>query len=233
MAERHERFSDEVLERAEHVASNGSYGDLKEFALEGGYNYSSLRGALYSKRTGKRRKEKIKPLPIEGGWDGRFPERLLGFQKLLTSCALGFTQGNFHDAEDLVQETMLTALDYREQFVNYDERSLRDWLFTVMRNISLAQKRKKERRDRLQDDLVMRVYDETPLITDQNAHSDFEDVKTCLSALEVGQQETIVLSAIGYSYDEISKAQSVAYGTVQSRMYRAREKLKILTDFAK
>ena len=60
-----------------------------------------------------------------------FNTRLLGEKQSLKNFALSLTHNN-DDALDLVQDTFVKAITYREKFE--DSTNLKAWLFTIMKN---------------------------------------------------------------------------------------------------
>jgi RNA polymerase sigma-70 factor (ECF subfamily) len=66
---------------------------------------------------------------------------------------------------------------------------------------------------------------------DQQAHLDFEDVRTALTKLPADQREALLLvAAQGMSYEETAQVMGVPEGTVKSRVNRARIRLPNLLD---
>lgn len=61
-----------------------------------------------------------------------FKNRLVGLQGNLLSFAYQLTS-NREQAEDLLQDTTLKALDNEEKYV--DNVNFKGWIFTIMRNI--------------------------------------------------------------------------------------------------
>lgn len=61
-----------------------------------------------------------------------FKERLIGLQGNLLSFAYQLTT-NREQAEDLLQDTTLKALDNEDKYV--DNVNFKGWIFTIMRNI--------------------------------------------------------------------------------------------------
>ena len=60
-----------------------------------------------------------------------FNYQLTSLQDNLERFALSLTQ-NIEDAKDLLQETFLKAISYREKFA--DHTNLKAWVFTIMKN---------------------------------------------------------------------------------------------------
>ncbi|MGL4781229.1 MAG: sigma factor, partial [Bacteroidales bacterium] len=61
-----------------------------------------------------------------------FSDRLLALQDNLKSFAYTLT-ANRDDAEDLLQDTTLKALDNQDKY--YENVNFKGWVFTIMRNI--------------------------------------------------------------------------------------------------
>lgn len=61
-----------------------------------------------------------------------FKQRLLGLQGTLLNFAYQLTT-NREEAQDLLQDTTLKALDNEEKYV--DNVNFKGWIFTIMRNI--------------------------------------------------------------------------------------------------
>ena len=61
-----------------------------------------------------------------------FKDRLIGLQGNLLSFAYQLTT-NREQAEDLLQDTTLKALDNEDKYV--DNVNFKGWIFTIMRNI--------------------------------------------------------------------------------------------------
>ena len=146
--------------------------------------------------------------------------------------------GNAHEADDLVQETMIKAWTNRERFA--EGSNLKAWLFTILRNthVSLRRKRKHEVADHdgtLAEQLSVRPG--------QIGHMDLLDFKKAFAMLPEEQREALILvGAEGFAYEEAALMCGCAVGTIKSRVNRARGKLAELmgvegagdfgTDFA-
>ena len=61
---------------------------------------------------------------------------------------------------------------------------------------------------------------------DQQAHLDFEDLRTALARLPQDQREAVLLvGAQGFSYEDAANICGCAVGTIKSRVNRARKRL--------
>lgn len=137
------------------------------------------------------------------------------------------------DALDAVQDGFVKALrnipDFRGQ------SSFKTWLLRVVSNAALDLGRQRQRRQRratpLQDDLDLPDGEFLPavLMDHQELAS---QVAAAVAKLPEAQRETFVLHVDGkLSYREVAELLGVSIGTVMSRLFYARQKLKeFLTD---
>jgi len=133
-----------------------------------------------------------------------------------------------HDAEDLVQDTLLRAYRSIERF---DGAYPRAWLFTIMRNTNINRNRK-QRPELLSDPMSSeRVADPLSAPTPEEiAESRAFNVVVAkaLAALPLRMSQVIELVDIdGLSYSEAAAALGVPVGTVMSRLHRARKKIQV------
>jgi len=126
-------------------------------------------------------------------------------------------------ADDLVQDTLERALT---KFHLWRPGSdLRAWLFTVMHNVHVNQRRA-EGGDRI---VVDADAVEIPVRATQMDGIELRDLAAVLGQLPEGQREVLLLVALeGMAYDEVARALSIPIGTVMSRLSRARERLREL-----
>src|SRR5690242_5675627 len=71
-----------------------------------------------------------------------FSRQISNLHPILYSFTKRFTSNN-DESLDLVQDTLLRALTYRDKFK--EDTNLRGWLFTIMRNTFINQYRKNKR----------------------------------------------------------------------------------------
>ncbi len=129
--------------------------------------------------------------------------------------------GNSDQADDLVQETLIKAWRYRSSFT--PGSNLKAWLFTILRNTYLSERRR--RKFEIEDtDGVLAGRLSVP--EEQSGHMDLVDFGKALDNLPIDQKEALLLiGAEGFSYEEVALMCGCAVGTVKSRVNRARAKL--------
>jgi RNA polymerase sigma-70 factor (ECF subfamily) len=166
-----------------------------------------------------------------------YEEIVRKYQKRLFNIAYRMT-GDYHDAADAVQEAFIAA--YRNIRGFQGRSKFSTWMYTIVVNVSrnrIRQIRKQSFHEHLSlDDPVEtengRFNIEQPS-GDLTALERLENrergqkIQECMSALDSEFREVIVLRDVqGFSYQEIAEMLNIAEGTVKSRLYRAREKVK-------
>lgn len=129
-------------------------------------------------------------------------------------------------ADDLVQDTVERALGRSHQFGG---GNLPGWLATIMLNLFRNQRRSLGRRPTLVDidDPVLTQSLAGPSTTEPGAM----DIVRALDRLPDEQRTTLLLRTLeDLSYAEIAEALEVPIGTVMSRLARARESLRQMTE---
>ena len=129
--------------------------------------------------------------------------------------------GNFDQADDLVQETLLKAWKNIDKFEA--GTNLRAWLFTILRNSYFSELRKRRREV---EDVDGKMTASLSVAPAQQSHLDMQDFRTALNTLPAEQREALVLvGAVGMSYEEAAAVAQCAVGTIKSRVNRARARL--------
>jgi len=139
--------------------------------------------------------------------------------------------GNEPDALDAVQDGFVNALSHLNRFGG--RSSFKTWLLRIVSNAALDLGRSRRRRDNRfagpsADDLPT-VPDHRADDPDQSAHR--ADLRVLLAAalnqLPSAQRQTFVLHVDGgLTYQEVADALGIAVGTVMSRLFYARQRLK-------
>jgi len=131
---------------------------------------------------------------------------------------------NRTEAEDLVQETLVQALQSFHRFT--PGTNCRAWLLSILQHVRLNRQRKQGRApmDSPVDERVANVLPFVPPIPD---HVTDEDMLLALQQIPPHHQEVILLCDVeDMTYKEIAAALDVPIGTVMSRLHRGRELLR-------
>ncbi|MFN7112825.1 MAG: sigma-70 family RNA polymerase sigma factor [Alphaproteobacteria bacterium] len=144
----------------------------------------------------------------------------------LRKFALRLTR-NVHEAEDLVQSTLLRAIEKQALFE--ENTNLFSWTSKIMFNLFVTGYRRKKKFES--------QYDPEPHImasavdAPQENTVDLALVRTAMQRLSKEHREMLVLVCIkGMRYEEVSEFLQIPVGTVRSRLSRARSALQQLMD---
>lgn len=159
----------------------------------------------------------------------RFEEEALPQLDALYSFALKLTHSR-DDAEDLVSETMLRALERWEQYQL--GTNVRAWLFTILYHAFVSRKRRIDAREvQPPDDAdgwsgYEAVGEADPEGRFYDSFLD-EEITRAIDALPEEYREAVVLSDVhDLRYAEIAEILGVPEGTVKSRLFRGRRILQ-------
>lgn len=131
--------------------------------------------------------------------------------------------GNIERADELLQETLLKALDNLETFT--EGTNLRAWLFTILRNTHFSELRRKRRsvEIRAEGDFDDMAWTNAPQLDALN----LQDVREAFNRLPAEQRSALLSTRLaGMSYEEAAESENTAIGTVKSRVHRAVYKLR-------
>jgi RNA polymerase sigma-70 factor (ECF subfamily) len=133
--------------------------------------------------------------------------------------------GDAARADDLVQDTLERAC--AKWSLWRPGSALRGWLFTLMHNVHLNQ-----RRDWRHDELHAHLEE-----ADEPAHEPLArageriDLLQALGRMSPALREVLLLVTVEeYTYAEAAAILDIPVGTVMSRLHRAREQLRTLVD---
>lgn len=153
-------------------------------------------------------------------------DALVGEMDNLRRFALRLTR-NVSDAEDLVQATLVRALEKKEYFE--ENTNLFSWASKIMFNLFASQYRRKKRFET--------QYDPVPYIEkvsvgpSQEVNADLSKVRESMKQLSKEHRDMLVLVCIrGMRYEEVSEILQIPVGTVRSRLSRARKQLQDLLE---
>lgn len=154
--------------------------------------------------------------------------------KLVSVLTKLFGPENLQLAEDVVQETLLKALNNWK--INGLPSNPGAWLFTAARNKAIDVLRKQQLHQeykRAITPLLQSEYTLSPTVNEVVNNKTIEDDQLrmmfvcCHPSLSSEAQVAIILKTLcGFSVSEIAKAFVSNYDTIEKRLYRARQSLK-------
>jgi RNA polymerase sigma-70 factor (ECF subfamily) len=131
---------------------------------------------------------------------------------------------NRSDAEDLVQETLVQALQSFRRFTQ--GTNCRAWLISILHHVHLNRVRKHGRLV-VDSELEERISNTVPFVTPVPDRLTDADLLAALGSIPAHHQQVILLCDIEeMTYKEAAAALAVPIGTVMSRLHRGRELLR-------
>jgi RNA polymerase sigma-70 factor, ECF subfamily len=129
-------------------------------------------------------------------------------------------------AEDLVQDTMVRALEKAHLFRH--DTNLRGWLVTIMHNEHVNAVRRGVRGPfMVSDEAIL----EMGRAETQEAPVQLHEIRRAVDRLPREQSEALLLHWLhGLKYEEVAAKLKLPLGTVQSRISRARKALRIMIE---
>ncbi len=142
------------------------------------------------------------------------------------SFARSLTMDEF-DAQDLMQDTTLKALNNREKF--RENVNFKAWVLTIMRNIFINNYHKITRRQKVVD--YETDYCAVPILNEGGEYSpegslDLKEITRAIASLSTLLKEPFSMYVAGYKYHEIADTLDIPLGTVKSRIHLARKELQ-------
>lgn len=161
-----------------------------------------------------------------------FTKKILGLQNNLLSFAYQLTT-NKEEAQDLLQDTTLKALDNEEKYI--DNVNFKGWIFTIMRNIFINNYRQTVRKatviDQTEDLIHLNISQDSGLDTPEGSYA-VKEISAALNCFTDEYRIPFNMYIAGYKYEEIAEKMSLPVGTIKSRIFFARKKLRDqLKDF--
>lgn len=162
-----------------------------------------------------------------------FTQGILAIEQDLRRFAYKLTADR-DSANDLVQDCVLHALDNREKFTY--TKNLKGWMYTLMRNIFVNNYRRTVREMSLIDDTYS--ISQQSMIEDEDSER-FEstyDIKLLYRVIHSIPDDMKIpfqMFVAGFKYREIAAKLGLPMGTVKSRLFFIRKRLKEeLKDFS-
>ncbi len=161
-----------------------------------------------------------------------FAQDLLSVQTELLNFAYKLTADR-EEANDLLQETSLKALDNEEKYTA--ETNFKGWVYTIMRNIFINNYRKALRDQTYVDQTDNQYYLNQNFDIEGDSPEgsyDLKEMRRIVNALPKEYRIPFSMYVSGFKYREIADKLGLPLGTVKSRIYFTRQKLQEeLKDF--
>ena len=154
-----------------------------------------------------------------------FNHQLTSLEEALERFAMSLTL-NREDARDLVQETYLKALTYREKFIN--DTNLKAWVYTIMKNSFINNYRRSARENTTFDntkDLYYLNHSNQGNESSPETTLSADEIQAHIDKLEDDLKIPFKMHYEGYKYKEIADEMNLKIGTVKSRIFFSRKKL--------
>ncbi|MDO4181103.1 MAG: RNA polymerase sigma factor [Bacteroidales bacterium] len=161
-----------------------------------------------------------------------FTQQLVNVQSELFRFAFKLTADR-EDANDLLQETSLKALDNEEKYT--PDTNFKGWIYTIMRNIFINNYRKTVRDQTFvdqTDNLFHLNLSQDSGFDSTEAAYDLKEIHRTVNALPKEYRVPFAMYVSGFKYREIADKLGLPLGTVKSRIFFTRQKLQEeLKDF--
>lgn len=134
---------------------------------------------------------------------------------------------NAPDAEDLVQECLCKAIERARPW--REIKDVRAYLFSILHNLYIDRVVKSRHRN---VPLPEQTIEHRLIIApSQQERIELQELSAALDRLSPEQRQLILLVGLeGLTYEATAKVMDLPVGTVMSRLFRAREVLRKLTD---
>ena len=161
-----------------------------------------------------------------------FTKELVGVQDELLRFAYKLT-ADHEDANDLLQETSLKALDNEDKYE--PQTNFKGWIYTIMRNIFINNYRRIVREqtfvDTTDNQYHLNLSHDDAFEGTESAY-DLKEMRRIVNNLPKEYRVPFSMHIAGFKYREIAEKLGLPIGTVKSRIFFTRQRLQEeLKDF--
>ncbi len=154
-----------------------------------------------------------------------FTQELTSLQDNLHYFAKSLTH-NDEEAKDLVQDTFLKALTYRDKFE--ENTNLKAWTYTILKNTFINNYRRKSRTTLISDNTTDNYFINSGMFIEEyspEAQLSHKEIRKVVDNLAEEHRVPFQMHHNGYKYREIAEELDLSIGTVKSRIFFSRKKL--------
>lgn len=154
-----------------------------------------------------------------------FSHELISLKSNLEYYAYSLTTDK-EKAKDLLQDTILKALTYRDKFEA--NTNLKAWAYTIMKNTFINAYRRNIKANTIIDTTEDLYYINNPKVSEYvkpDSEYIYKELTGFVKELEPEQRVPFEMHVEGYKYKEIAEELGLSIGTVKSRIFFARKKL--------
>jgi RNA polymerase sigma-70 factor (ECF subfamily) len=159
-------------------------------------------------------------------------DQLATISNSLRAFSLKLT-GNNADADDLYQDTALRIMANADKY--REGTNFKAWAVTIMRNIFINNYRKKVRRGTILDQTPNNYYinsGDVSVTNEGEMNASYKELLKMVSSLPDEFKRPFWMAYKGYKYDEIAEELDAPLGTIKSRIFFARRKLRKMYETA-
>ena len=157
-----------------------------------------------------------------------FNDSLIEMRSNMQRFAMSLTSDR-DTALDLVQDTYLKAITYKDKFVDYT--NLKAWVFTIMKNTFINNYRRNIKENTIIDSTRDLYFINKPhdkgIISPESIYSEGE-IEKAIDSLDNEFKIPFRMHLEGYKYKEIAEELGLKIGTVKSRIFFTRQKLMLM-----
>jgi RNA polymerase sigma-70 factor (ECF subfamily) len=147
---------------------------------------------------------------------------LLQHNDALRGFAYNLTRDR-EDALDLVQETFLKALNYKDSFS--EKSNFKAWLLTIMKNTFINAYNRSRMGKNIINELI---YTRTTHYNNTETTANVADINNAINKLKDEYRTPLLRFTEGFKYNEIAEELHLPIGTVKSRIFTARTKVSVI-----
>jgi RNA polymerase sigma-70 factor (ECF subfamily) len=157
-----------------------------------------------------------------------FNSSLIEMKSNLHRFAMSLTADR-ETALDLVQDTYLKAITYKDKFIDYT--NLKAWVFTIMKNTFINNYRRNVKEntiiDGTQDLYYLNMPHDKGFVSPESKYAE-DEIQKAIDSLSDDFRIPFKMHVDGFKYHEIADKLGLKIGTVKSRIFFTRQKLMLM-----